>query len=89
MYEWDEYKNLLNQKKHGISFEEAQKAFCDINKTITEDDKHSDNEPRFYCLGKVDNKVVMVVFTVRSRNIRIISAGYWRQGKAKYDKQNS
>ena len=28
-FEWDESKNLANQKKHGISFEEAKTVFYD------------------------------------------------------------
>jgi hypothetical protein len=28
-FEWDEAKNASNQRKHGVSFEEAQSAFAD------------------------------------------------------------
>jgi len=28
-FEWDENKNQLNQQKHGVAFEEAQKVFDD------------------------------------------------------------
>ena len=28
-FEWDENKNQTNQKKHGISFEEAKEVFFD------------------------------------------------------------
>ena len=28
-FEWDENKNTINKKKHGISFEEAETAFYD------------------------------------------------------------
>ena len=31
---WDEKKNLANQRKHGVSFEEAQTAFYDENATV-------------------------------------------------------
>jgi uncharacterized DUF497 family protein len=31
-FEWDEKKNRINQKKHGVSFEEAEKVFLDNNK---------------------------------------------------------
>ena len=29
IFEWDEVKNLLNQDKHGVSFEQARYAFAD------------------------------------------------------------
>ncbi|HWG17752.1 MAG TPA: BrnT family toxin [Acidobacteriaceae bacterium] len=28
-FEWDEAKNLLNQRKHGIGFDEASRVFDD------------------------------------------------------------
>ena len=85
-FEWDEDKNQSNIKKHGISFEIATKAFADPNRQITKDEKHSKKEKRLYCVGRVEGEIIMVVFTIRNGNIRIISAGNWRQGKEKYEK---
>lgn len=42
---------------------------------------------RYFCFGKVDDKVVTVRFTYRNGKIRIFGAGYWREGKAEYEKQ--
>jgi hypothetical protein len=39
-FEWDEDKNRLNQKKHGIAFELAQRAFLDERRVIAEDLNH-------------------------------------------------
>ncbi len=39
-FEWDEEKNLLNQKKHGVSFEDAQTAFDDPKRIIIRDFDH-------------------------------------------------
>ena len=47
MFEWDENKNRLNQKKHNISFEEAQYAFSDSKRIIAKDLEHSKIEKRF------------------------------------------
>lgn len=33
-FEWDEIKDLINQRKHGVSFDEAQYAFLDKNRVI-------------------------------------------------------
>jgi len=87
-FEWDENKNKLNQKKHTISFEEAQYAFSDSNRIIARDLEHSGSEERFYCFGKIDESIVTVRFTYRNNKIRIIGAGFWRKGKEIYEKEN-
>lgn len=87
-FEWDENKNKLNQKKHNISFDEAQYVFSDSKRIIAKDLEHSQSEERFYCFGKIAEKVVTVRFTYRNRKIRIIGAGYWRKGKNTYEKEN-
>ena len=87
-FEWDESKNRFNQKKHNISFEEAQYAFSDIQRIIAKDLDHSESEERHYCFGKVGEIVVTVRFTYRNNKIRIIGAGYWRKGKQIYEKEN-
>lgn len=84
-YEWDDNKNQLNQKKHGVSFYEAQAAFIDPHRVIAEDIEHSQSEKRYYCFGKIEDGVMTVRFTYRGNVIRIIGAGYWRQGKKIYE----
>ena len=71
----------MNQKKHGVSFALAQLAFLDHNRVILEDLGHSDDEKRYYCLGKVADGIMTVRFTYRKNKIRIIGAGDWRKGK--------
>jgi len=88
-FEWDENKNIQNQKKHGISFEEAQFAFADLFRVILEDVEHSTIEKRFFCLGKYNDAIVTVRFTYREGKIRIFGACYWRKGKKIYEKENS
>jgi uncharacterized DUF497 family protein len=88
-FEWDENKNKINIEKHGVSFEEASKAFFDKRCVITKNLKHSVSEKRFYCFGKVNGNVLTVRFTVREGNIRIIGAGYWRDGRKKYEEKNN
>jgi len=88
-FEWDENKNIANQKKHGISFYEAQNAFLDLKRIIAKDIKHSNKEERYYCFGSVNNEIVTVRFTYRDNVIRIIGAGFWRNGRVIYEKANS
>ncbi|MBP9690634.1 BrnT family toxin [Candidatus Woesebacteria bacterium] len=86
-FEWDEEKNILNEFKHGVSFEEAQRAFLDPNRIVYTDTRHStENEIRYYCLGKIKDKICTVRFTHRQGTIRIFGAGYWRRGKKDYEK---
>ena len=90
-FEWDEEKNRENQRKHGVSFYEAQYAFLDENRVIAEDLSHSQQEKRYYCFGlnHEKNGILTVRFTYRSACIRIIGAGYWRKGKKIYEQTNS
>jgi uncharacterized DUF497 family protein len=84
-FEWDESKNRENEMKHGISFEDAQHAFLDIKRVILHDEKHSDTEQRFFCIGKIVKGIATVRFTMRDSNIRIFGAGLWREGKKIYE----
>ena len=52
-FEWDDAKDRTNQRKHGMSFSLAQFAFFDESRVILEDLDHSDDEKRYYCIGKV------------------------------------
>ena len=73
-FEWDEEKNKLNQKLHGIAFEDAKFVFNDPLKVILPDLYHSEKEERWLAIGIV-KRVLFVVFTERGENIiRIISA---------------
>lgn len=87
-FEWDEEKDRENQKKHGVSFSLAQHAFLDPHRIIVEDEEHSAEENRYYCIGRVGEEVMTVRFTYRGNVIRIYGAGYWRKGRKVYEEQN-
>ena len=89
LFEWDQNKDIENQKKHGVSFQLAQYAFADPSRVIAEDISHSGEEKRYYCFGKVDDGILTVRFTYRESIIRIIGAGYWRKGKVIYENENN
>ena len=84
-FEQDKNKNSENVAKHKVSFEKAQDAFFDVNRIILEDVKHSVSEKRYFCIGKTDEGILTVRFTMRGQIIRIFGAGYWRQGKKRYE----
>jgi uncharacterized DUF497 family protein len=73
--EWDEEKNILNQKSHGVSFEEAATILDDPLELTIPDPDHSISERRFLSLGYSTNKRLLVVsYAERAERIRIISA---------------
>jgi len=86
-FEWDENKNLDNIEKHKVSFEIAQEAFFDKQRIIIKDKKHSKREDRYFCIGDDGNGIITVRFTMRNENIRILGAGYWREGRYKYEQK--
>ena len=88
-FEWDNQKNLENIEKHGVSFMDAQYAFRDTRRIILEDVRHSDIEKRYFCIGMVHGGIMTVRFTFRDEVIRIFGAGYWRNGRKLYEKENS
>jgi hypothetical protein len=77
----------LRHIKHGVSFAVAQGAFFDPRRVIAEDLSHSGTEPRHFCFGHVGDGILTVRFTWREWRIRIIGAGYWREGRTIYGQQ--
>lgn len=77
IFEWDDNKNIINKKKHNISFEEAQTVFYDDQALLIADPEHSENEERFIILGfskKANLLVVCHCYRSAETVIRIISA---------------
>jgi len=51
---WEEAKNVANQKKHRVSFEEASALFSPgVNYPEIFDDAHSETEDRFIAIGPI------------------------------------
>ena len=75
-FTWDKTKSASNQKKHGISFEEAKTVFSDEFARLILDPDHSEGEERFILLGmSINLNLLTVCHCERSLNtIRIISA---------------
>jgi uncharacterized DUF497 family protein len=88
-FEWDEAKNHENIEKHNVSFDKAQEAFYDKNRILIKDKKHSKKEERFFCIGSDGNGILTVRFTKRNPNIRILGAGYWREGRYRYEQKEN
>ncbi len=76
-FEWDEKKNQINIRKHGISFEEAQTVFFDPLAKVAPDRGHSKDEARFLAVGhSARHRLLLVVHCFRENDelIRIVSA---------------
>ncbi len=75
-FEWDEEKNQINIRKHGISFELAQSVFFDDAALLFDDPEHSMDEDRFLIIGYArDVQIYIVSHCYRDNDvIRIISA---------------
>jgi uncharacterized DUF497 family protein len=86
-FEWDPKQAASNEKKHGVSFEEARTVFFDENAKLIDDPDHSEDEDRFVLLGISSTLRVMVVchcYREQGNLIRIISA---RKASAHESKQ--
>jgi uncharacterized DUF497 family protein len=74
-FEWNPSKATANLKKHGVSFEEAKTLFDNPLAVIFDDKAHSIDEQREIIIGHSrQNRLLLVAFTERLGNVRIISA---------------
>lgn len=79
-FEWDEEKNEINKRKHGISFETAVQVFADDNR-YEYIERIEQGEERWHAVGSVEMRLFMVLTVVHTYReeaaepvIRIISA---------------
>ena len=93
-FEWDEPKNLSNQRKHGLSFEEAAQVFRDPMQ-VSFQDRIENGEERWQTLGLVRGVLLlMAAHTLREEGqastvVRIISARRaTRQERRLYEDKN-
>jgi uncharacterized protein len=74
-FEWDQHNIEKNWEKHNVTPLECEQIFFNQPMVIADDSKHSQTEQRFYSLGKTDlGWKLFVVYTIRKKKIRIISA---------------
>ena len=97
-FEWDEAKNLSNQRKHGVSFEKASTVFLDPL-YVSVQDRIEDGEQRWQAIGMVGELLILTVaHTVREEKeddtlldvFRIISArSATRKERRRYEDENN
>lgn len=71
-FEWDENKNETNIERHEIDFHDAHFIF-DHPMLVKTDTRKDYGEKRLVGLGLLFEVEVVIVFTKRSDNIRVIS----------------
>ena len=73
--EWDTKKAAQNVAKHGVPFEYASRVFVDDTHQLDSDDTRRDyREERRITIGKIDGRLFVVAYTLRSEVVRLISA---------------
>jgi uncharacterized DUF497 family protein len=60
-FEFDAAKAAANQKKHGVSFNEAVTVFNDPLSSTLPDDQHSEEEDRFILVGRSSKQRLLFV----------------------------
>jgi uncharacterized protein len=86
----DKAKAAENYKNHGVTFEQATRAFADPFAIERLDNRANYGEDRFNILGMVNGRLLFVAYTLRGDTIRIISArGAEPHEKRKYHEDNA
>ena len=93
-FDWDENNFYKNIGKHNVFAAEAEQLFFNHPLVVKRDLKHSRIEERFYALGRTNHdRLLFIVFTIRSDKIRVISAREMTKREARvyedYKKRNS
>jgi hypothetical protein len=74
-FDWDNSNALKIWEKHDVSPTECEQVFFNLPLVAGEDEKHSQDEARFFVLGRTDaGRRLFVVGTLRGTLIRVISA---------------
>ena len=78
LFEWDDDKRKSNLEKHGVDFSRAVLIFR--NPILERPDNRADHgEDRWRAIGYWRTSFIIVIYTWRGENRRIISA--WKAGK--------
>lgn len=74
-FEWDNNKNSINIRKHGIDFNDVTEIF-NAPMIVTRDDSVDYNEDRYIGIGILRNIIAVIIFVEKDDGeiIRIISA---------------
>lgn len=84
-FDWDKGNKEKNWVKHKVKFYECEHPFFNTPHKIFIDNKYKGKEKRFVILGKTNRKrYLFIVFTIRNKLIRIISARDMNKNERKF-----
>ena len=82
--QWDESKSLINERKHGIQFIDVEPVFFDPA-AVTIEDRTAHGEQRFITMGRDGyDRILVVIYTLRSNDVRLISARKASRNEVKF-----
>ena len=88
-FQWDKHTIQKNWEKHKVSPVESEQVFFNQPLFVAEDITHSRKEERFYVLGRTDkDRGLFTAFTIREKNIRIISSRYMNKKEREIYEKN-
>ncbi len=74
-FQWDSGNTGKIWQRHQVALAECEELFFNRPLVVGTDERHSASEERLYALGRSDSgRLMFVVFTIRWRLIRVISA---------------
>lgn len=92
-FDWDAGNAAKSSVKHGVTPAEAEQVFFNKPLIVLQDDRHSQQEPRYHALGKTsDGRLLHITFTLRygGTRIRVISSrNMHRKERATYEQKAS
>ena len=74
-FEWDAGNSEKNWKRHQVTQAECEQVFANLPLLLSVTARKGEVEPRYFALGRTDAvRELAVVFTVRGKRVRVISA---------------
>ena len=74
-FQWNAGNSEKIRERHGVAQGECEEVFFNQPFLLTFDEKHLQDEPRYFGLGQTTaGRLLFVVFTIRGALIRVISA---------------
>ncbi len=73
-FEWDDAKSGDCFLRRGFDFAYAVRAFLDPNRIVGRDRRWDYGEDRYRLLGAIEDRVFVLIYTLRGSAIRVISA---------------
>ncbi|MGM0540299.1 MAG: BrnT family toxin [Thermodesulfobacteriota bacterium] len=88
-FEWDQNKSEKCFTERGFDFAYVIRVFFDPNRLVQRDKRYDYGEKRYQLIGKIDERFFVVIYTLRKRSLRIISARKANTREVRYYHENT